>query len=199
MDEFFLVVDFGIKLVEVLDDVTALEGQVWLLEVGILRLDFLVQTIPLFVEVFSVFLVHLNSVDFLLRRIHFQRFIKGKRINFFKDGLKRDKGFLQNLVPMIFSQVDNDGDQHWECLLFIGFEDVQKVVVFEETHSSISDLKMNATDTFNNSFKKSRNKVFNSINLAHFKDLLKLGEEQSFLDAVSKRPILKKSFQKRNG
>jgi hypothetical protein len=57
---------------------------------------------------------------------------------------------------------------------------------------------MNATNTLNNSFKKSRNKVFNSINLAHFKDLLELGEEQSFLDAVSKRPILEKSFQERN-
>jgi hypothetical protein len=101
-------------------------------------------------------------------------------------------------MPMVFGQIDNDGDQHWECFLLIGFEDVQEVVVFEETHSSISDLKMNATNAFNNSFEKSRNKVFNSINLAHFKDLLKLGQEQSLLDAVSKRPILKKSFQERN-
>lgn len=43
---------------------------------------------------------------------------------------------------MSLSQVANDRDQEWESVRFVCFKDVQEVIVLEETHGSVSDLKV---------------------------------------------------------
>lgn len=57
---------------------------------------------------------------------------------------------------------------------------------------------MDTANTLDNTLEKTRNKVLDLVNLTNFKDFLQLSKEKSFLNAVSKRPVLKKAFKKRN-
>lgn len=49
-------------------------------------------------------------------------------------------------MPVVVCEVYNDGDQHGEGLIFIGLQDVQEVVVLEETHGSIGYLQVDTTN-----------------------------------------------------
>jgi hypothetical protein len=53
------------------------------------------------------------------------------------------------LVPVVFSEVHNDGNQHGEGLFFVGFENIEEIVVLKEAHGSISHLQMNASNALN--------------------------------------------------
>ena len=99
---------------------------------------------------------------------------------------------------MIVSQVNNDRNKHWEGVFLVCLQNIQEVIVFEETHGSISNLKMDTSNALDNSFEKSRNQMFYFLHLTDFEDLLQLSQEKSFLDTVGKWPILKKSLEKRN-
>ena len=101
-------------------------------------------------------------------------------------------------MPMIIGKINNDGDKHWEGLFFVCLQNIQEIIIFEETHGSVSNLKMNTSNALDNSFEKPRNEVFNFVHLTDFEDLLKLCQEKGFLDAVGEWPVLKKSFEKRN-
>ena len=189
MDELLLVIDFTVEIVEIFDQVGASEWIVRFNEVVILGLDLGVKFLPLLVKVLSVFFILLDSVNLLLVGVHLQSFIEGKRIDFFKDGLKSNQRLLQDLVPMVFSQVNNDWNKHWESLLLVGFEDVQEIVVLEEAHGSISNLQMDTSNALHNSLEELVDQVFNFVNFAYFKDFLQFGQEKSFLDAVSEWPV----------
>lgn len=52
-------------------------------------------------------------------------------------------------MPVVLSQVDNDGHQHRECLLLVGLQDVEEVVVLKVAHGTIGDLKVNTANTLN--------------------------------------------------
>ena len=78
---------------------------------------------------------------------------------------------------MVFSEVDNDGNEHWEGFFLVGLQDVQEVIVFEEAHGSISNLQMDATNALDNSFEKLGNEMFNFVHLTDFEDLLKFSQE----------------------
>jgi hypothetical protein len=43
---------------------------------------------------------------------------------------------------MSLGQVTNDGNEKWESVRFVSFEDVEEVVVLKETHGSVGDLQM---------------------------------------------------------
>ena len=70
-------------------------------------------------------------------------------------------------MPVIFSQVNDDWDEHREGLLFVSLEDVKEIVIFEETHSSISDLEMDATNTFDDSLEQFWDQMLDVVNLAY--------------------------------
>ena len=53
---------------------------------------------------------------------------------------------------MVFGEIDNNWNKHWESLIFVSLKNVQKVIVFKETHCSISNLEMDTANTFNDSF-----------------------------------------------
>jgi hypothetical protein len=100
---------------------------------------------------------------------------------------------------MVLSQVNDDRDEHWEGLVFVGLQNIQEIIILEETHGSVSYLKMSAANASNNSLEKLGNQMIHLLNFAYFQDFLQLSEEQSLFHAVGKRPVLKKTFQKRNG
>lgn len=102
------------------------------------------------------------------------------------------------LVPVVVSKVNDYGYQHGEGLVLIGLEYVQEVIVLKEAHCSISHLKMNTANAFDDSFEKLRNEVLHLVHFAHFKNLLEFSEEKGFLDAIGKWPVLEEAFQQRN-
>ena len=159
-----------------------------------LGLDLGMKFLPFLIQVLSVLFVLLNCIQLLLLGVHLECFIKCKRIDFLQDGLEGDQGLLQNLMPMVFGQVNNDWHEHWEGLLLVSLEDVQEVVVLKEAHGSISNLKMDTTDALDNSLEESWDQMFDLVNLTDLKDFLKFGQEKSLLDAVGKWPVLQKSF-----
>jgi len=61
---------------------------------------------------------------------------------------------LAGSMPMVFSQVDNDRNEHGERLLFVSLQNIEEVVILKEAHSSVSNLQMNTTDTLDNSLEK---------------------------------------------
>jgi len=101
---------------------------------------------------------------------------------------------LQNLVPVIFSEVYDNWDEHRESLFLIGLQNIEEVVIFEEAHGSISNLKMDTADALYDPLKKPRNKKFYFIDLTYFENFLKFSEEKGLFNAVSKWPILKQTF-----
>lgn len=102
-------------------------------------------------------------------------------------------------MPVIICEIHNDWDKHWECFIFIGLEDVEEVVILEEAHGSVCDLKMNTTNASDDSFEKLWNQVLNLIHFANFKNFLKFGEEKCFLDTVGERPVLQETFEQWDG
>ena len=177
MDELLLVVDLGVEIVEVLDEIAALEWERWLLKFWVLSLDLLVEFVPFLVESFSILFILLDGILLLLVRVHLEGLIKSKRIDFFEDGLESNQRFLEDLMPVILSKIDNDWNKHWECLLLVSLQDVQEVIILKEAHCSVSNLKVDTSNALNDSLEKFWNKVLNLVNFTDFKNLLQLSQE----------------------
>ena len=94
MDEFFLVVNLAVKVVEVLDEVAAAEGIIWLYEIRVLRLDLCIEFLPLLVEVFTIFFVLLDGVHLLLLRVHLECLVEGQRIDLLENSLQSNERLL---------------------------------------------------------------------------------------------------------
>ena len=197
-NELFFIIDLGIKSVEIFYQHVASEWNVGLNILWILRWDLGVEFVPFLVKGLSIFFVLLHCVDFLLLCVHLESLIECKRINLFQNCLESNQWFLENLVPVILSKINDDWNKHWEGLLFVGLKDVQEVVVLEEAHSSVSYLKMDATNASNYSLEQLRDQVLDFIDFTHFENLLQLGQEESLFDAVCKWPISKETFEERN-
>ena len=96
---------------------------------------------------------------------------------------------------MVVSEVNNHWNQHWESFVLVGLQNVEEIIVLKEAHSSVSHLEMDTTNTSYNSLEKFRNEMFDFVNFANFQDFLKFSKEESFLDAVSKWPILQQPIE----
>ena len=93
-------------------------------------------------------------------------------IDFLQDSFKSYQRLLQNLVPMVLSEVDDNRNKHWECFVLVSLEDVQKVVIFKEAHRSVSNLEMDSTNTFDDSLEKLEDARFNLVYFANLQHLL---------------------------
>ena len=95
------------------------------------------------------------------------------------------------LVPVIISKVNNDRNKHWKGLIFIGFENIEEVVIFKEAHGPISHLQMNTSNTSYNSLEQLRDQVLYLINLTDFQYLLQFCQEKGLFNTVSEGPVFK--------
>ena len=75
-------------------------------------------------------------------------------------------------MPMVFSEVNDDWNQHWESFLFVVLENVKEIVILEEAHSSIGNLKMDTTNALNDSLEKFDDKSVDLIDFADFENFL---------------------------
>ena len=94
IDEFLLVVDFVVKLVEIANARRSTEGVIWLQPRRICLFQLSVEFVPLAVEILAIFLILRNCVVFSLRRGHLQCLFKCIRINLFQNCLQRNQRFL---------------------------------------------------------------------------------------------------------
>ena len=73
---------------------------------------------------------------------------------------------------MVFSEVNDDWNKHWESFLFVVLKDIEEVVILEEAHSSIGNLEMDTTNALNNSLEKFDDKSINLIDFTDFENFL---------------------------
>ena len=78
---------------------------------------------------------------------------------------------------MVLSEVHDDWNQHGEGFLLVGLQDIEEVVVLEETHGPVGNLQMDAANALDDSLEKLGNEVLDLVHLADFEDLLKFGQE----------------------
>jgi hypothetical protein len=97
-------------------------------------------------------------------------------------------------MPMSISYGGNDWDEKWEGERFISLENRQKVVIFKETHGSVSDLKVWTRDALNKSLEESLNQIFQLCYFADLQNLQKFGQKHDFFGRVSERPVSQQSF-----
>jgi hypothetical protein len=57
---------------------------------------------------------------------------------------------------------------------------------------------MNSANALDNTFEQTRNERLYLLYFANFEDFLELGQEKSFLNAISEGPVLEKAFQERD-
>ena len=100
---------------------------------------------------------------------------------------------------MIVRLVRYGRHHHRERHLFVCFQDVQKVVVLENTHGAFGQLQVVSTDRSDDSFEETWDQMADLLDFAQFKHFLKLSQEEFFFDAVSKGPILEEAFKERDG
>jgi hypothetical protein len=101
---------------------------------------------------------------------------------------------LENFVPVGFGQSGDDGHQKGEGEIFIGFEDCEEIVIFEEAHGSICNLKMGTRDAFDKSFEEFRNKVFELGDFTHLQNLKQFSQEHNFFSRIGKWPVSEETF-----
>jgi len=90
--------------------------------VGLALLQLAVEFVPFAVKVLAIFLVLRYSVCFASGGCHLQSLFEGVGINLFKDGLECNQRLLENLMPVILSQVNDDWHKHWECFILVGLQ-----------------------------------------------------------------------------
>ena len=142
LDTLNFVVNLEVELVVVSNELVFAEWECGLFPVGVFVGNLGVKIFPLVVEIRSLILILLDSEYFAVCWLHFEGFLKGIRINLLQDSLQSNQTLLENLVPVILSEIVDDWDEHGESLLLVGLKDVQEVVILEEAHGSISYLQV---------------------------------------------------------
>ena len=99
---------------------------------------------------------------------------------------------------MVLREVNDDGHEDGEGLVLVSLENIEEVVILEETHGTVSHLQMITTNALDNTLEKPLNQWFDVFDFADLNHLLKLGEEKRLLDAVGEGPKLEKALEERN-
>jgi hypothetical protein len=81
-DELLLVINFGVELIEVFDQIAAPEWIIRLFKICVLSLNLGMEFLPFLIQTLSLFIVLLHCILLLLLWIHLKSFIKSKRVNF---------------------------------------------------------------------------------------------------------------------
>lgn len=129
-------------------------GQDGLFQVGVLLLGHAQEGLP-FVVRFSLLLLHRlrvlkHQVD-LVCVSFLEGSLESLGIDLLQDRLESVEGLLKDLVPVGLSHVDDNWDEEGEGVALVGLEDVEEIVILEEAHCPISDLKMQARDALHQS------------------------------------------------
>ena len=199
LDTLNFVVNLEVELVVVSNELVFAEWECGLFPVGVLVGDLGVKICPLAVKVRSLVLILLDSEYFAVCWLHFEGFLEGIRIDLLQDSLQSNQTLLENLVPVILSEIVDDWDEHGESLLLVGLKDVQEVVILEEAHGSISYLQVISANWLDNSLEQLGDQIYDLVDFAHLEHLLQLGQEESLLDTVGEGPVSEETLEEWDG
>ena len=121
---------------------------------------------------------------------HLQGFIESNWVNFFQDGPQGNQRLLQDLVPVILGEVNDDRYKYREGLVLVRLQNIEEVVILKETHGAVSHLQVISTNAFDDTLEKALNQWLDVLDFADLNNLLKLSQEQRLLNTVSKGPKL---------
>lgn len=172
LDTLNFVVNLVVELVVVSNELVFAEWKRGLLEVGVSTNKFGVELLPLVVIILSLVLILFDSEYFALFWLHLESFLEGIWIDLLQDSLQSNQTLLKNLVPVILSEIVDNWDEHWESLVLVGLEDVQKVVILEEAHGSISYLQVISANRLDDSLEQLGNQILDLVDFAHLKHFL---------------------------
>jgi hypothetical protein len=173
-------------------------GQHWLLEVGVLGLSHLEQCLPFVVQLRPLFLEVLGVLDeseALVGVLLLESLLKGLEVNLLENRLQGVERLLQDLVPVGFSHMADDGYQQREGVGFVGLEDCQEVVIFEEAHGTISHLQVQPRNALHQPLKEFGNVGLQLLHLAGLQHLQNLSDKHYLLRGVCKGPVPEQSLQ----
>jgi hypothetical protein len=105
----------------------------------------------------------------------------------------------QVLVPVVVSQVHDNGDEHGEGFIFVGLQDVEEVVILEEAHGSVGHLQVDSSNASHDPLEQLRDQVLNLVDFANLQDFLQLRQEKGLLNAVGEGPVLEQTFEESYG
>lgn len=74
---------------------------------------------------------------------------------------------------MVLSQINNNWDKHRESEFFVGFENVEEIIILKETHGSVRNLQVSSSNASDNSLEKFSDEMFNLIDFTDFQHFLK--------------------------
>jgi hypothetical protein len=99
---------------------------------------------------------------------------------------------------MIISQFINFWYHNWENFILILSYDIQEILVFKEAHGSITDVHILTSDTSDHPFEEFWYEMLHSGWVDYLQNFFELCQIQELLLCISKWPVLKKSFKKRD-
>ena len=179
-----------VKRIEVPNQSVFDEGTCWGYEARVPRLQLIIERCPPRIKCYP-FLFILFDTEYLAQLgIHLHSLFKGEGVNLLQNRLQGNQRLLQNLVPVILSEVDNDGDKHGESLVLVSLEDVEEVVVLEETRGAVSHLEVISANALDNTLEEARDEGLNFLNFTDLEHLLELGQEERLFDTVGEGPEL---------
>ena len=73
-------------------------------------------------------------------RPHFQSRLERLLVNLFQNCSQGNQRLLQDFMPMVLSELNNDRYEDGESLVFVSLENVEEVVILEEAHRAVSYL-----------------------------------------------------------
>lgn len=104
-----------------------------------------------------------------------------------------------NLMPMCVSNLADDRHQEGEGEVLVTLEDGEEVIVLEEAHGPVCNLKVWSCDTFDQSLEEFWDEGFEFGDLAHLQHFKELVEEHDLLGRVGEGPIAQQTFHEKGG
>lgn len=121
LNQLLFIIYLSIKFIEVPDKQVLVEREYRWLVTTIALLEFFIYLGPFLVHLLSFLLVLFDCVLRLVFCVHLEGLFECQRVDLLQNCLQCDQGLLQNLVPVIFSEVNDDRDEHREGFLFVRF------------------------------------------------------------------------------
>ena len=103
---------------------------------------------------------------------HLLGFFECDRVNLFQDGPQGNQRLLQDLVPVVLGEVNNDRYQDGEGLVLVRLQNIEEVVILEEAHGAVSHLQVISTNAFDNTLEKALNQWLDVLDFADLNNLL---------------------------
>ena len=136
----YFVVDFVVKRVIIANKHVFDKGLFRCFKAWISLSDTRFNLSPLIVESLSL-IFPLGNAEFLqCLRSHFQSRLESLLIYLFQNCSECNQWLLQDFMPMVFRELNNDRYEDGEGLILVSLEYVEEVVILEEAHRAVSYL-----------------------------------------------------------